>query len=439
MTRLRVQPARAPLLGNANVPGDKSIAHRALLFSAIAVGDSELAALPDGQDVGRTRDALIALGVQMERRGETLRVRGVGLDGLRAASTRIDCGNSGTSARLLLGLLAGRSFATTLFGDDSLQRRPMRRVVAPLQIMGARFASEATGELTLPVTVSATAKLHGARFALEIASAQVKSAILLAALRAEGETVVTEPARSRDHTERMLARQGAALVADEALGRPRLTLTPGRALAAASMRVPGDLSSAAFLLAAATLVPKSRVRLDDVGLNPTRAGFLDALSAMGGALEIAEPDARGAEPIGQIVASHAALRGVEISGERSLRAIDELPLLAALAAAASGTTTITNAAELRHKESDRIATTVAFIRAMGGRAEARADGLVVEGGTLLGGHVDACGDHRIAMAAAVLALVCERETSIDGADGIATSFPAFARTLAALGAEIETS
>ncbi len=205
------------------------------------------------------------------------------------------------------------------------------------------------------------------------------------------------------------------------------------------MRIPGDLSSAAFLLAAATLVPKSRVRLDDVGLNPTRAGFLDALSAMGGALEIAEHEARGAEPIGQIVASHAVLRGVEISGERSLRAIDELPLLAALAAAASGTTTITNAAELRHKESDRIATTVAFIRALGGRAEARADGLVVEGGALLGGHVDACGDHRIAMAAAVLALVCERETIIDGAEGIATSFPAFARTLAVLGAEIAAS
>jgi 3-phosphoshikimate 1-carboxyvinyltransferase len=337
----------------------------------------------------------------------------------------------------LLGLLAGRSFATTLAGDESLQRRPMRRVIAPLQVMGARFAVEAAGELMLPLTVLPTSRLHGARFALSVASAQVKSAILLAALRADGETVITEPAQSRDHTERMLARQGAGLVADEEDGRPRLTLTPGGALEPMSMRVPGDLSSAAFILAAASLVEGSRVRVDEVGLNPTRAGFVDALAAMGGALDITVSDARGAEPEGHIVASHAALRGIEIGGERTLRAIDELPLLAALAAAASGTTTITDAGELRHKESDRIATTVAFIRAMGGRAEARADGLVVEGGSLRGGHVDAAGDHRIAMAAAVLALVCERETIIDGAEGIATSFPSFPRTLTTLGVTID--
>jgi 3-phosphoshikimate 1-carboxyvinyltransferase len=444
--KLIVEPATRPLSGTIEIPGDKSIGHRALLFSLLSATPIRVLGLGDGADNGRSARAISALGGTITRDGAALVIHGAGLDGLRAPTAAIDCGNSGTTIRLLCGLLAGQRFATTLFGDDSLSRRPMRRVIEPLAAMGATIAGARTDaggalDVTPPLVIGpATAALRALDYALPMASAQVKTAILLAGLYADGATAISEPGPSRDHSERMLAYLGAPL---RTAGRRSVVDTRGwdRRLAGAGFEVPGDPSSAAFLVAAGLLVGARCVRLPGVCVNPTRTGFLDAIAAMGGQVDHDAPRATGPEPVADLVVRGPApaLYATEIAGDLAVRSIDELPILGVLAARARGTTTIRDAAELRVKESDRIATTCAMLRAFGVACEPRPDGFVVEGDPdrpLAAARVHADGDHRIAMAAAVAALVADGPTEIDDADNVATSYPGFAAALTALGATI---
>jgi 3-phosphoshikimate 1-carboxyvinyltransferase len=438
---LRVRRSTA-LRGTCRVPGDKSISHRALLFGALCDGPVEASGLGQGGDNLSTASALRALGVAIQLEGGEARIEGVGFAGLSAPARTLDCGNSGTSIRLLMGLVAGRPFETELAGDASLTRRPMRRVADPLRKMGAivdgRSEPARPGDIFPPVRVRGGA-LVGIGYDLPVASAQLKSALVLAGLQARGRTTLREPARSRDHTERMLRFLGAPLAVDEGTGA--LIIDPdgwdGR-LRAGRIVVPGDLSSATFVLIAAATVPGSDVTVENVGLNPTRSGALDVLRAMGADLEITPVGDAMGEPVGRIRARASRLRGTEVRGELALRAIDEVPALAVAAALADGDTTFADLAELRVKESDRIVAVARELRRAGVTVEERPDGFVVSG---LGGRAPAGGtvrpdhDHRIAMAGAVLGLASDDETIVPAAD-IATSFPTFADSLAALGAPI---
>ncbi|HUJ60775.1 MAG TPA: 3-phosphoshikimate 1-carboxyvinyltransferase [Kofleriaceae bacterium] len=437
--RLVVEPAARPLAGSVTVPGDKSIGHRALLFSLLSHTRVRVRGLGDGADNGRSARAIAALGATVERDGDAIAITGTGLVGMRAPAAPIDCGNSGTTIRLLCGLLAGQRFRTTLFGDDSLSKRPMRRVIEPLERMGAVIEAAAGG--TPPLHIGpAPGPLRPIRYTLPMASAQVKTALLLAALCADGATAVTEPGPSRDHSERMLAYLGAPLVV---AGRTTTVDTRGwdRRLAGASFDVPGDPSSSAFLVAAAVVAGACELRLPGVCTNPTRTGFLDAIAAMGGEVAREDASSAGPEPTATLVVRGGPheLRATEIAGELAVRSIDELPVLAVIAARARGTTVVRDAEELRVKESDRIATTCAMLRAFGIACEARPDGFAVEGRPdrpLEPGRVHAQGDHRIAMAAAIAGLVATGPTTIDDADNVATSYPGFAAALARIGATI---
>ncbi|MCC7534564.1 MAG: 3-phosphoshikimate 1-carboxyvinyltransferase [Deltaproteobacteria bacterium] len=434
------------LRGTVRVPGDKSIAHRALLFAALADGECTLDEFPGGLDNVATADALRAMGVAIAARDGTVLVGGRGLRGLRMAATPIDCGNSGTTMRLLAGLLAAQQFGTRLVGDASLSRRPMRRVIEPLRARGAHIAGSALpgkeGELYPPLSIAPLIdgeRLHALDLSTGVASAQVKSAMLLSGLYADGPTLVTEPTVSRDHTERML----------DALGVPIERVGPAVALDPRGWRgawdpfrwsVPGDLSAAAFPLVAALVVPDSDVTLPGVGTNPTRTGLLEALGDMRGRVATG---ARGTtpygEPIGDLRAATSALRGALVAGERIVRAIDEVPALCVAAACAEGRTEIANASELRVKESDRIAAMASVLASFGASVEERPDGLVIEGarGRLRGARIDSRGDHRIAMSACVLGLVAEGDTEVDDVACVDTSFPGFAALLRSLGAEVE--
>jgi len=444
--KLIVEPATRPLSGTIAIPGDKSIGHRALLFSLLSATPVRVRGLGDGADNGRSAKAITSLGGSIARDGDALVIRGTGLDGMRAPTTAIDCGNSGTSIRLLCGLLAGQRFQTRLFGDESLSKRPMRRVIEPLFAMGAQIVGPGAGgaDITPPLVIGpAPGALRAIDYALPMASAQVKTAILLAALYADGETRVTEPGPSRDHSERMLAYLGAPITTH---GRRAAIDTRGwdRRLAGDDFEVPGDPSSSAFLVAAALLVGAGEVRLPNLCVNPTRTGFLDAIAAMGGQVTRDDPRTAGPEPIADLVVrgSAPALRATEIGGELAVRSIDELPILGVLAARAHGTTTIRDAEELRVKESDRIATTCAMLRAFGVTCEPRPDGFVVEGNPdrpFTAARVHADGDHRIAMAAAVAALLADGPSEIDDADNVATSYPGFAAALRSLGATIRAA
>jgi len=451
--KLIVKPATHLLSGTVAIPGDKSIGHRALLFSLLSATPIRVLGLGDGADNGRSAKAITALGGSITRDGAALVIGGTGLDGMRAPAAAIDCGNSGTTIRLLCGLLAGQRFQTTLFGDESLSKRPMRRVIEPLAKMGATITGQSVAQagsqagsqadaldVTPPLVIGpATTPLGAIDYVLPMASAQVKTAILLAGLSADGATAVTEPGPSRDHSERMLAYLGAPLATS---GCRTVIDTRGwnRRLAGDGFEVPGDPSSAAFLVVAALLAGAHEVRLPNICVNPTRTGFLDAIAAMGGAVAQEAPRTAGPEPVADLVVRGLApgLRATEIAGDLAVRSIDELPILGVLAARAHGTTTIRNAEELRVKESDRIATTCAMLRAFGVTCEARDDGFVVEGRPdrpLAAAHVQADGDHRIAMAAAVAALVADGPTTIDDADNVATSYPGFAAALTQLGGD----
>ena len=425
----------ASVRGEVVVPGDKSISHRAIILGALAEGETRISNLAPGEDNRRTVDAFRAMGVTMDEKGDQITVRGVGLRGLRRPPGPIDCGNSGTAMRLLAGVLAGQSFETTLSGDASLSRRPMRRIVLPLREMGARIGGATppqggAGEITPPLQVAgsgAAGRLRAIRYRSPVASAQVKSAVLLAGLYADGVTWFEEPAASRDHTERMLTAFGAQCER-EGLG---VSVTGGPPLKGRPVKVPGDLSSAAFFLVAALVTPGSEVRIRGVGVNPTRTGVLDILLDMGAKIEISAAGEAGGEPVADIVARHGALRGVDVT-DKSLvvRAIDEFPILCVAAAFARGVTRVRNAAELRAKESDRIATMAEELGKLGVRIRAVPDGVDIEGGHgLRGAGCRSHGDHRVAMSLAVAGLAAEGETVIEDAAMVATSYPGFAKTI----------
>ncbi len=442
--KLIVQPATAPLAGTITIPGDKSIGHRALLFSLLSQTPVRVLGLGDGADNGRSAKAITALGAKVSKDARAIAIAGTGLDAMTAPTSPIDCGNSGTTIRLLCGLLAGQRFATTLIGDESLSKRPMRRVIEPLAQMGGSITGQGTGaDVTPPIVVGpATGRLRAIDYTLPMASAQVKTAILLAGLYADGVTTVTEPGPSRDHSERMLAYLGAPLTVDGRTTRID-TRNWDRRLAGQGFEVPADPSSSSFLVAAALVAGSGEVRLPNVCINPTRTGFLDVITAMGGEVVLEDQRSTGPETVATLVVRGAAreLRATEIAGDLAVRSIDELPILAVLAARARGTTVVRDAEELRVKESDRIATTCAMLRGFGIECEAHPDGFSVEGRPdrpLQPARVHAEGDHRIAMAAAVAGLVATGETVIDDADNVATSYPGFAAAMNELGAQIRS-
>jgi len=436
---------RSPALrGVCSVPGDKSISHRALLFGALCQGPVEIHGLGLGGDNASTAGALRALGVTVQVSGPTAVVEGHGISGLRQAQTELDCGNSGTTMRLFCGLLAGRPFQTTLTGDPSLSRRPMGRVAKPLRLMGARIDGRIDPqrpEGVLPPLVLSGGNLHGIDYVLPVASAQLKSALVLAGMQATGKTCIEEPGLSRDHTERMLRFLGAPIHADAA--NRKVVVDPSGwsgVLTASTVDVPGDLSSAAFLLVAAAVVPGSDVTVENVGLNPTRTGVLDALVAMGANLEMVQTAEAMGEPVGRVRVRWAGpLRAARIAGDLALRSIDEIPALAVACALAGGRSEFADVGELRVKESDRIASIARELARAGIAVEQTATGFFVQGtgGTApKGGHVLPDRDHRIAMAGAVLGLLSDEETTVPSED-IATSFPTFAEILQALGANLK--
>jgi 3-phosphoshikimate 1-carboxyvinyltransferase len=422
--RLRVRGRRA-LGGVITVPGDKSISHRAALLAAVAEGPTEVTGYLEAEDCLATIRILEALGVEITRKAAgQYRIAGAGLDGLQEPDQVLDCGNSGTTARLLLGLLAGQPFWAMLTGDDSLRRRPMGRVATPLREMGATVVGRSDGG-RLPLAVRGARPLDPIVHRTPVASAQVKSAILLAGLWARSAVTVEEPAQSRDHTERMLAQFGVTVRADG----HRVTVEPAQRLRATSLQVPGDLSSAAFFLVGGAVIPDSRLRIEGVSLNPTRTGILDALLAMGARLTREEGPGQG-EPAGAVGVEAGALRSTTVGGVLVPRLIDEIPALAVAAARASGVTEIRDAADLRVKESDRIAALATELGRLGVRVDERADGLVIHGGARLeGARVDSHGDHRIAMALVIAGLAAAGETVVEDTACIGTSFPEFVSTV----------
>lgn len=427
----RVQPS-GPLRGELRVPGDKSISHRSVMLGALADGVTEVEGFLQGEDCLATRKAFEAMGVVCEDTSPTgMRIHGVGLHGLRAPAAALDLGNSGTSMRLMSGLLAGQAFDSTLTGDASLSRRPMRRITEPLGRMGARIESTEAG--TAPLTVRGGLVLHGASFDLTVASAQVKSALLLAGLYAQGITVVNEPGISRDHTERMLASFGVEVP----VSGLRCQVAGGQRLTATAIQVPADLSSAAFPIVAALIAQGSDVLLPGVGVNPSRAGVLKILEMMGAQLSLLNVRAAGAEPIADLHVIAGPLQGVDVPSALVPLAIDEFPALLVAAAVAKGTTRITGAAELRVKESDRIAAMARGLEAVGVQVEEAEDGITVHGGGVRGGVVDSLGDHRIAMSFAALGAVAADGIEIRDVANVQTSFPGFIDAMSGLGLNIE--
>ncbi len=426
--KLIVKPS-AKLRGAVCVPGDKSISHRALMHAALAQGKSQI----DGFLQAGVTQAMISclrqLGVEIESEPVgSLVVRG---GRWHSALSKLDCGNSGTTLRLLLGALAGQSGITAvLTGSAGLRRRPMKRVVEPLRLMGANIVED-----TPPLAVRGN-KLRGIDYSLPIASAQVKAALLLGALQADGPTTIHEPSASRDHSERLLR---ALNVPFSAIDHTLKLLPLDRPLPSFNLSMPGDISSAAFLFAAAVLTPDSEVTIQSVGVNPTRTGLLDALTAMGAQIDLARPRDLGCEPVADLTIRSSELRGITIAGEQVVRMIDEFPIFAVLATQARGETNVREAAELRVKESDRISTLAVELRKLGAQIEEQPDGFTIEGPTALrGAVVDSHGDHRLAMALAVAGLIAEGETTIHNAEAYRESFPNFVGLMRDLDGKIES-
>ena len=412
------------LRGELRLPGDKSISHRAAMIASLAKGESTLENFSSAQDCAATLDCLEALGVRVLRKGPIVTIEGTGASGLSAPEQSLYAQNSGTTMRLLAGILAGQPFATTITGDDSLLTRPMLRVARPLLLMGAEVKTEANG--CAPLRITGRRPLSPIHYQLPIASAQVKSAVLLAGLAADGMTTVEEPTQTRDHTERLLREFGAPVERNGS----RISIRGGRELQSRRLFVSGDISSAAFFIAAAVALPGSDLVIRDVGLNPTRTAFLTALKSMGAEIRVTDERLQSGEPVGSLRVRGIALtepRALEISGALVSNLIDELPLLAFLAASVGCEMTLADAGELRVKESDRIAATVANLARMGAQIEERADGWQIKrGGTLPGARLSAFGDHRIAMACAIAACAAEGESQIEGAaNSVAVSLPEF--------------
>ncbi len=419
-------PAGGRLRGSVRVPGDKSISHRALLFGAIASGETRIEGLLPAEDPLSTAACLRAMGVEVSpiAAGQLVQVQGVGLDGLQEPDAVLECGNSGTTMRLMLGLLAGREGRHfVLNGDASLRGRPMRRVGDPLAAMGASIHGRSGGNFA-PLAVLGR-PLQGRTLRTPVASAQVKSAILLAALTASGDTTVIEPAQSRDHSERMLRAFGADLeVGGEA--RTCVTLRPGAQLTGQHVVVPGDISSAAFWLVAAAVIPGAELTVENVGLNPSRTGILEVLEQMGARLEVLQPRDVAGEPVGDLRVSHGPLRAFDIGGDLVPRLVDEIPVLAVAACCAEGLSRIRDAAELRVKETDRLAVMTRQLGAMGARIEAFDDGLAITGGVALhGAELDSETDHRVAMSLAVASRVASGDSLLHRPEAAAVSYPGF--------------
>jgi len=433
--KYRLSPGGS-LSGEVRVPGDKSISHRAVIFGSLAEGTTRVTGFLEAEDTLATVAAFRAMGVDIEgpENGE-LAIRGVGMHGLRPPAGAVDLGNSGTSMRLLAGLLAGQAFDTTLRGDASLSARPMDRIVAPLARMGADIESGEGG--VAPLRISGGAALGGIRYELPMASAQVKSCVLLAGLYAKGRTAVAEPAPTRDHTERMLRGFGYRVERDE---RGAVSLEGGGLLRAVDIEVPADISSAAFFLVAASIAPGSDISLAHVGVNPTRAGAIDILRGMGADIQLLNEREVGAEPVADIRVRAARLRGIDIPASHVPSAIDEFPALFIAAACAEGRTTLRGAGELRVKESDRIAAMAQGLKTLGVACEVLDDGIVIDGfgagGGFGGGAIESHRDHRIAMSFAVAAPRARAAIEVRGADTVATSFPGFDALASRLGLNV---
>lgn len=431
MESMIIRPGGA-LRGELRVPGDKSISHRSVMFGAIADGVSRVSGFLTGEDSVNTARAFASMGVRIDGMGGSeLTVHGAGLDGLKAPSEVLDLGNSGTSMRLLAGLLAGQGFGCTLTGDEYLCRRPMTRVVKPLTMMGATVRGQ--GEKNYPpLTIEPVGrdKLKAINYVSPIASAQVKSSVLLAGLYADGVTTVTEPVKSRDHTERMLRYMGVDVSGGGFAGGLTVGVMGGQRLTARDFTVPGDISSAAFMMVAAAVTPGSNLLIKGVGINPTRTGIIDVLRLMNAAITVEDPSDDGPEPVADIRVEYSELRGIDIGGELFVRAIDEFPVICIAAACAKGVTTVRDAAELRVKESDRINAMAVELDKLGVIARETPDGIIIDGGSRLhGALVDSHGDHRVAMSMAVAGLVAEGETEITDTACINTSFPGFSELI----------
>lgn len=418
--------------GETTVPGDKSISHRALMLGGLAEGRTEITGFLAGEDCLATLKALQALGVRIERPAEEhVIVHGQGPEALQGAAAPLDLGNSGTAMRLFMGILAAQRFDSVLVGDDSLMRRPMERVAVPLRQMGARIR---THDGRPPVEITGGQRLQGIRYELPVASAQVKSAVLLAGLQASGRTEVIEPAPSRDHTERMLESFGVQVQREG----PRLVIEGGQTLRGTAVQVPADFSSAAFFIVAGCLAAEQGVLLRNVGVNPTRTGLLDLLRAMGADIRLHPARASaGAEPVADIEVRASRLRGIEVPEATVPLAIDEFPVFFIAAACAEGETLVRGAQELRVKESDRLATMARGLEQLGVEHRLLPDGIWIRGGRLGGGTIDSHGDHRVAMAFAVASLKASAPLEILDVDNVATSFPGFVRTARQLGLRIQ--
>ncbi len=416
--------------GNVRVPGDKSISHRSIILSSIAEGTSHISGFLTGEDSLNTISAFQLMGVPIEREQDQVRVSGVGLHGLSKPDSDLDMGNSGTAMRLLLGLLAGQAFDSRLIGDSSLSSRPMQRVIEPLQAMGATIDSEPGGRA--PLAIKGNRGLNAIEYDMPVASAQVKSCLLLAGLYASGETVVREPAPTRDHSERMLRGFGCEVLSDGA----KISIRGNQALLARDIEVPTDISSAAFLMVAASIAVDSEITLQHVGVNPTRTGVIDILKLMGANIELSNQCDIGGEPVADITVRSARLSGIDIPAELVPLAIDEFPVLFVAAACADGTTRLSGAEELRVKESDRIQVMADGLMVLGIDAQAQTDGIVIQGGELGGGIIESHGDHRIAMAFSVASLRASREIRINECANVNTSFPGFVELAQQIGIRI---
>lgn len=429
-----------PLRGRLTVPGDKSISHRALLFGALSLGKTRIEGLLEAEDVLNTANSVTALGAPAAKHGEVWEVTGRGVGGLHKPDGPLDFGNSGTGTRLMMGVLAGHEFSVEMVGDASLSRRPMGRVLNPLKTMGLEVAGE-NGD-RLPLTVRGMSDLVPIEYELPVPSAQVKSAVLLAGLHAAGETTVIETEPTRDHTERMLRFFGAEVAAaSDAQGRIRITVKGNPVLRGRDVKVPADPSSAAFLIAAAVIVPGSDVTVEGMLINPTRTGFYETLREMGADIVFENEREEGGEPVADIRARHSALKGVSVPPERAPSMIDEYPVLACVAAFAEGETAMNGLAELRVKESDRLAATEAGLKANGVTTRVEGDTLIVVGGGKAqgGGTVETHLDHRIAMAFLVMGLASDQPVTVDDTAMIATSFPEFLGLMAGLGARFSSA
>jgi 3-phosphoshikimate 1-carboxyvinyltransferase len=416
---LRVQRA-SQINGTVRVPGDKSISHRAVMFGALAEGTTSIEGFLPGADCLSTISCFRKMGIEIEQDKDRVTVHGQGWYGLQEPSQHLDVGNSGTTIRLMAGILATQPFHSVMEGDESIAKRPMRRVIGPLRQMGAKIDGRKDGEYT-PLSIRG-GELQGISYQSPVASAQIKSAILLAGMQANGVTSVTEPHLSRDHTERMLQAFGVKLVRDGLT----VSIEGGQKLKGRAIQVPGDISSAAYMIAAVMMVPGSSLLIENVGINPSRTGILDVVDRMGGKIEPINERVVNEEPVADLLVTYSELQGIEISGDIIPRLIDEIPVIAVMATQAGGRTVIKDAEELKVKETDRIATVVSELSKLGAKIIATEDGMIIEGPTpLKGAVIDSFGDHRIGMAMAIAGLAAEGETLIENDDAILVSFPGF--------------